>query len=492
MAAAPDRPRRPSMHRRIWTVTVAQQLLGVMAVGALCLYEGFESVTAAFRGQSRTLLKSMGEVLERAEDLPQTQAALDALCGGLRADGHLFYCIWRAEDATVLLDSPPGRLRLPPGRRLEIAHTSTGEGRQNLWLLGGDRQYFARWRQQEGRWGPIVILAALDISDQVGELGEFLAIVLAGSLGVLIACALLTHWLVGVFTRPLVEISGRLAVTPLHALADLELDGDAPAELAPFVEVIQGVIRRLDEHRRREKRFIADASHDLKTPAALIKASAELALSRQHDPRAWRDSLVEILGDIDRMDAMINQLLELARLDATLRLDDCCGVDLALLRRQVEGDCRDLLAGRPPLEWRLGRVRSVYGNAGMLRRLLVNLARNALCYGPRGGRVSVSAEAAGASVVLRVVDQGGGLSRRDIELMTQRFTRLDDSRRRGEGCGLGLSIVAEIVRLHQGEMTIASSPGPGTVVSVTLPVAGAVAGAAAPADKAQGSPRNQA
>jgi signal transduction histidine kinase len=222
-----------------------------------------------------------------------------------------------------------------------------------------------------------------------------------------------------------------------------------------------------------QRAFVADASHELRTPVTLVRTNAEVLLETGAVPAAEDRALVEnIVAVTGRMGRLIADLITLARLDA--------GV-LPLVHRPVALDaviatsCRQMarLAERHDVDLRLGPTTSlvVQGDAGRLEQVVVILLDNAITYNCPGGTVVVTLCRAGDQAVLEVRDKGPGIPAVDLPHLFARFYRGRGAGVAAEGSGLGLAIASGIVRAHRGHLHVHSEPGVGSCFSVLLPPA---------------------
>jgi len=227
----------------------------------------------------------------------------------------------------------------------------------------------------------------------------------------------------------------------------------------------------------RQRRFIADASHELRTPVAVLRARAEV-LQREGIDLApgHREQLRLLRREADELSALLDELLDLTRLDAgqielplePVALGDVAEEMVAQLAPLVESRRVQLHAVTKPV-W--GQA-----NLGRLRQVVRALVDNALKHTPAGGSVEVTVDVDGDWARLRVVDTGQGIAPEDLPRVADRFYRADEARSRlgdgqSGGAGLGLAIAAELVRLMHGRLTLASTLGRGTVATVLLPAA---------------------
>jgi len=242
-----------------------------------------------------------------------------------------------------------------------------------------------------------------------------------------------------------------------------------PADVRPLVDAINHHVvrnRALTEARRR---FIDDASHQLRTPLATLTTQVGYAL-REEDPQRQRDALAAIKTQLDEAVRQTNQMLSLARTDAVeLEVEP---VDLVGLAQQITRDwwpaARD---GGIDLGFDAPCARlDLRAHAALLREALSNLLHNAIRYTPRGGEVTVAVGRQESTAVLEVIDSGPGIPADELPRAGERFFRASNVLL--PGSGLGLAIVRSIAQRHGGTMRLAAGPaGKGLVVSIELPVA---------------------
>ena len=284
--------------------------------------------------------------------------------------------------------------------------------------------------------------------------------------------------------RPLTEVAGtaeRVSRLPL-ASGDIDLDERVPDHLtdertevgrvgSALNSLLSHVETSLEARHRSElqvRQFVADASHELRTPLATIHGYAELSRRTPDDPVALSGALTKVETEADRMSALVEDLLLLARLDAGRPLERA-EVDVTLLLLESVTDARVL---SPAHHWRVDlpdEPVTVTGDVDRLHQVVRNLLGNARAHTPPGTTVTVGAAAAGDRVRVTVHDDGSGLPPALVTRAFERFTRGDSSRTRSSGgAGLGLSLVAAIAEAHAGTVEVDSRPGSTTFV-VTLP-----------------------
>ncbi|MFP4615291.1 MAG: ATP-binding protein [Thiohalorhabdus sp.] len=241
-----------------------------------------------------------------------------------------------------------------------------------------------------------------------------------------------------------------------------------------FLLVVEEITERLRLHRMRED-FVANVSHELKSPLTSLRGFAETLLGDGDLDPEQRDRFLGIMHEqIDRMQALVADLLTLSRLEGQPAPVPPTPVDLDQLlasladqfapRAAERGIRLDLPApgSEAGLQW--------YGEANALGQALGNLIDNALKYTPEGGRVEVRTEARPGEVAVHVRDSGIGIDPQHLPRLTERFYRVDKGRSRAVGgTGLGLSIVKHILHHHGGRLEVDSTPGEGSVFSAILP-----------------------
>ena len=254
---------------------------------------------------------------------------------------------------------------------------------------------------------------------------------------------------------------------------------DADDEVAHLAATMNAMLARLERARETQRRFVADASHELRSPVATLRAAAEVEVRADagHGAGGSGDLAPLVMEEATRMQRLVDDLLVLARVDAAGSPDGG-----AASTKQDEVDLDDLvLAERSRLrsttaldvEADIAPAR-VLGDAHQLAAVVRNLADNAARHAAT--RVSLRLSVRDASAVVEVADDGPGIPAGERERVFERFVRLDDSRERAEGgsggSGLGLAIVAGIVGVHGGTVVAdAAVPGPGALVRVVLPLA---------------------
>jgi two-component system sensor histidine kinase QseC len=254
--------------------------------------------------------------------------------------------------------------------------------------------------------------------------------------------------------------------TPDHMQA---IDLPSPrVELAPVVSELNHLLQRVTDSIERERRFLADAAHELRTPLAVLKLQAENALTAG-TPAEQRLHLERLVSGVDRSTRVVEQLLLLARLDANAVPVDPAPVAMDELAREVLAQLAPLAMARGQelgLEV-AGGAGVVRGNSALLHALLRNLVENAMRHTPEGGEIRVLLSGRAESLCLEVCDSGPGVDPALLGRLTGRFVCAHPAD--AQGSGLGLAIVALVVELHRGTLEMANLAPHGLRASVTLP-----------------------
>jgi two-component system OmpR family sensor kinase len=323
------------------------------------------------------------------------------------------------------------------------------------------------------------LILALPLNGVTGTLHRLFNIELAVTGGALVAAVLLGWWLVHVGLLPLRRIEDTAEAITEGDL-DRRVPGDtARTELGRLARVLNTMLSRIqdafaqrDATEARLRRFVADASHELRTPVAAVSAYAELfERGASERPEDLARVMAGIRTETGRMGHLVDDLLLLARLDQGRPLERA-QVELVGVAAQAVDAARAMgpswpvrLEARQPVE--------VEGDEGRLRQVMDNLLGNARAHTPPGTSVTVRVDREGDDAVVVVADDGPGLSPNDAARAFERFYRVDSSRsRQSGGAGLGLSIVQAIVGAHGGRVTLDTAPGEGATLTVRLPVGG--------------------
>jgi signal transduction histidine kinase len=352
---------------------------------------------------------------------------------------------------------------LEPGSWSRLAQSARGvwteETRSGGWRIHARAQTFTS--------GAMTLLVGSPLADVQRERHEALEAMLVGFPIVLLIAGAGGFWLASLGLRPITDMSRQAARISLTGMENLGPAGRTD-ELGQFARAFNGLVARLRSALQTQRQFMADASHELRTPVAVVRTAVDVALSRDHRSEGeYREALATVGDQSRRLGRLVDGMLVLARADAggyPLR-----PVDLYL--DEVVEECRravDVLAAERGVTICVGETAETpfRGDEDLLRQLIVNVLQNAVQHTPPGGAVSVAIsraagvhDGAGPAVIIRVTDTGPGIAAADHTRIFDRFVQLD-SARHGRGAGLGLPIARWIAEAHDGTLVLESS-GPG-------------------------------
>ncbi len=448
-------------------LTVVLATLGALLYGVvrhqLLVHHDGELRHAA--GAAATVLASEPD----CERLTEAQvAALDrlghvVLFHEAEARGRVFY---RSADSEAL-PVPPGDAPLPKDGTFRTLDSAKG-------LV---RAFSLPYRAHSGRRGVIHVLEGL--GDVVAPLASLrLALLVMGPIAILVS-AVGGYALVGRTLARVDEITRLAREIEADNLGRRLPEPAAEDEVGRLVATFNQMIGRLDASFDAMRRFTADASHELRTPLAHMRAAIDVTLSRPREAAEYEAALRGVGIDVDRLRAIVGDLLLLARADAGRIALERQPVRLDVLAGEVV-EAFQAAAAERGVALRMGAVTAVgvLGDERWLRQLLANLVGNALKFSAAPAAagaplvaVAVAARAEGAE--LTVTDSGPGFPDEALPHVFDRFFRADSVRSSVEGSGLGLAIAAWIVAAHGGSIVAANLAGGGAECRVLLPQAGA-------------------
>ncbi len=270
-------------------------------------------------------------------------------------------------------------------------------------------------------------------------------------------------WILTISIRPLRETAHSVDTRRPTDLKPVDQTG-APSEIKPLLAALNRLFERIRNTLETERRFTADAAHELRSPLAAIRSNAQVLIGARDDEERQQSSH-DLIASVDRSTRIIDQLLTLARTDTTSEDFQRIEIDLAdLLAEQCNE--QSALAQNLGIELRTSLLPTlITGNRPLLAIMIRNLLDNALRYTPRGGSVQVSCGSRGERVQFSVADTGSGVLPEDRHRIFERFYRVLETGTAGSG--LGLSIVSRIAELHNGEVTLTDGPeGKGSCFTV--------------------------
>ncbi len=277
-----------------------------------------------------------------------------------------------------------------------------------------------------------------------------------------------TYFISGHALRPIRELSDKIEKVQAQNLADSRIEENQVKELNQLSVSYNRMLERLSDAFEIQRQFTANAAHELRTPLALMQVQLDLYHSNSHpDNDADTVQMIKMVTEQnDRLNKMVKTLLDMSELQTVGRDDE---IILDALVDEVLEDLEPLAEGK---NIRLiGKCKDItmVGSDILIYRLVYNLVENAIKYNHSGGQVTVTADRKEKHVYLSVEDTGTGIPEELKERVFEPFFRVDKSRSRElGGIGLGLALVREIVRVHDGSITVKSNPSGGTIFEVVL------------------------
>jgi two-component system sensor histidine kinase QseC len=456
--------------RRLLLVALVGTLTVVIAVAAFFSYraglqEANELFDAKLAHSARVLMSLVDEPLAELEGRAPGDPMVISVWHGdaqgsardlISAGGHAYETKLafqaRDEEGRLLLRSESGPAQ-------ELAPLAPGYADV---VLDGDLWRTFTLRAPSGMW-----YQASELSDIREEMAEDIAFGTLVPLFVSLPIMALMIWMAICWaSRSLLRISTEIEARAPNRLAPIEL-GRVPQEIQGLVKAVNGLLERLDAALSRERRFTADAAHELRTPVAAVKVHADNLRTAINDAERL-ESQQRLDAGVRRMERAISQLLALSRVEpgaAPLARD---AVDLQDIVARHADDARALASERD-ITVSVDATRAVVtGDAAALDGLVRNLLDNAVRYSPAGGQVRVLLATIEGEVQLVVQDSGPGIAPEARERVFERFHR--ELGTGVEGSGLGLSIVAQVLASHGGRIALDASPALGGLrATVMLP-----------------------
>jgi two-component system OmpR family sensor kinase len=421
--------------------------LVVMLYGGAVVYQSWRSMMAGVDAELDAYARDVNNALKPVEggrfdlELPSDAAAYFFR----REGGRPYYVIW----------GPNGELVDQSDPDLQVVRGSTAEGRR-------EKSFQAA--------GGATVLVGRDVADlRRAEWGLFLNVALAGTLT--LAVAIFGGWFVaGRALAPITRISRTaraMSEGDLNARIAVE---QTESELEQVASTLNDAFDRLRLAVEQERQFIADASHELRTPISVLRAETEWALDRERSPQQYKEALTVGRRAALRMQDIVERLLALVRADVAADVSEPAPVAMHTL-------IDDVVAWLAPMAQERGvrlsvssAPRTVNGDAEQLREALNNVIANAILYNKPGGSVTISTRESGKRISIEVADTGIGIPAEAVPRVFDRFFRVDKARSRAMGgSGLGLSIARSIFVAHGGDITCTSESGVGSMFVISLP-----------------------
>jgi heavy metal sensor kinase len=289
--------------------------------------------------------------------------------------------------------------------------------------------------------------------------------------GVLMIPAILGGYvLAGQIMRPIAAMSDKMERVTSEHLNERVTNPQTGDELEKLAVSFNRLLERLQASFARERQFIGDVAHELKTPVSTLRGEVELTLSKTRSVQEYKEAFAETLTDINRLSTLIKNILDLAWLNADSAVVGQQKVDLSGVVKELL-DIAKKLAVQQQIKFTSNVDPNivVQGSEDKLSRAILNLIDNAIKYTPEGKAVAVTLQKKGELAVLQIVDTGIGIPTQDLPHVFDRFYR-GSKAVKTLGSGLGLAISQGIIKAHHGEIQIKSQVAKGTQVTITLPL----------------------
>ncbi len=451
--------RRLSIRLRI-TIAFAGVMAVLLAGLGLFIYLRFESqlnetINNGLISRAQdvgTLVNRSGGTLSGGGNLPGE----DTFAQVLTPNGKVF-----GATAAGLSHGP----LLTPAELAEATRGPVRFDRGDVEAVEGPARLFAKPLPTGGR--TLVVLTGTSLDDRNEALGNLRTILLVGGPVALLLASLAGYIVAFGALRP-VEAMRRRAAAISAAEPEQRLPlPEAHDELHRLGETLNEMLGRLEVALERERAFVDDASHELRTPLALYKTELELALRYAKTEEEWRAAITSAIEEVDRLSALAEDLLVLARSEEgklalhlrTVRVSDLLGGVRERFAARIDGSGRSLVV--EPADGL-----TIDGDPVRLEQALTNLVENAIEHG--GGEITIRASRAAGDLEIHVEDRGPGFPSDFLDRAFERFSRPDQARG-GDGTGLGLAIVEAIARAHRGSAHATNRDGSGADVWIELP-----------------------
>ena len=400
-----------------------------------------------FRGTYFVLLDPSGALLASSFDLPATEDPHTNTTADFLSSAPF-------RDFAAQPHPDPAALRTLPGRR------------------GGFRASARSISTSAGAYTLVVLQSLHPVKELLGDIRHTFYWIIPAAL--LLAC-IGGYFLARRSLAPVAAMASQASSMGAANLHDRLMVKNSRDELGQLAVAFNQLLERLEASFETQRRFVADASHELRTPVAILRGEAEVTLSKdERSPAEYRDTLAVLRDESQRLAHIVEDLFTLTRADAgqyPLNLRDTYLDELA---GQALVRARSLAAAKTiALKSSIEPDLLTHADEALLGRMLLNLLDNAIKYSPPNTAVELTCRREGESYVIRVADQGQGIPSDLQPRIFERFFRADKSRSRAEtesgGAGLGLSIARWIAEAHHGRLELTRSDSTGSLFTVTLP-----------------------
>lgn len=320
--------------------------------------------------------------------------------------------------------------------------------------------------------GRLTFQAGDTVQDTYKMLSSFYSMILIIFPIVFLVCGAGVFIVTGWGLRSLKAFTSKIGQITGENLSERIPEDGVVTELKPLASNFNTMLGRLEESFAKQKQFLSDASHELRTPTTIIKSFCDITLSKERNAADYKEAMSRIGDSVNRMCDIINRILVVSRLDSkTIQLRPV-RLDLMAMMKEVLKLIEPSAAGKGISIDLSGESVTTKGDREGLTEVFTNLVENAVKYNKVNGRIDISVGSNRNEAIVIVSDTGIGIPPSEKEKIFDRFYRVDASRGVTVGSGLGLSIVRTIVEAHGGRVEVSSEPGKGSAFRVYLPMNG--------------------
>lgn len=376
--------------------------------------------------------------------------------------GHYYQIV--SSDGNIIAKSPSlgDKSLLFPAEKISQMSTITGPKGETLRIMNHPVQLPT---------GIIIIQAAESLEDTYRLISSFRNIIMIVFPAAFIFSGIGIMIITGISLKTLNIFSKKVsAITEKNLNERIEEKG-VDKELLPLAASFNNMMTRIEDAFIKQRQFLSDASHELRTPTSVIKSYCDVTLKKERNKNEYEEALNVIRDASERMALLIQKILDISRLETKDVLLKKEVIDISAILNNVyklmypiaeENDIEILLKDGNKIE--------IYGDRERLTELFINLVDNAIKYNIKGGKIIISSEMENGFIVITISDTGIGIPDEHLDKIFDRFYRVDKSRGEVSGAGLGLSIVKAIIDAHDGMIEVKSKAGEGSEFKVMLPI----------------------
>lgn len=447
----------------LWCVGVLAVVLIAFSAGVLWLQNHYSrslfdsELASVAQTMSSVMREELGESHRIARAAAETRSAVDIpnrTVAVLDANGKTLAAHWRGFRSASI---PAAN-----GRSSSVVAT----------VMQNNLPWRIRMLREDSADGPYTIVVAASEQPLTRERHVLEKSLLVGTPAALLLAAIVCWWATSRALRPLTDMSDRAEQITLRSLHAPLPGSDTRDEIGQLGRAFNRLFARVASAVESQRQFMADASHELRTPVAAARTAAEVTLTRPHRrEREYREALTIVLNQTRRLGRMVDDMLVLARADVggyPVRLGAC---ELAPLLADCVDTARVIAAPSAiSVESHLEDGIRLRADDALLRHLALNLLENAVKHTPSAGSVRLSLHRVNGHVEIAVVDSGCGIPVAERDRVFERFVRLDAARENSGGAGLGLPIARWIAEAHGGTLTLDASGPTGSTFVARLPI----------------------